>query len=226
MSLFRNQSSILNIDEFDYLNITVIGVGSIGSFLALALNKIGFVNIAIVDNDTVEPHNIATQMYNKSHIGQKKVHAIRHFMRGDINSYYKKITARSKINSDIVCVCVDDLKQRKIILKAILDSKKRYGKPKLLIDGRMHRLLFRVFTIDLTKKQLVNKYTESLMGKEFTGACTEKGIIQNVFGVVGVMMEQLKKVLNNEEYSSVINYDFENYETQKLHSIEPYKVKK
>ena len=45
LSTYQNQSGILNIDEYDYLKIAIVGTGSIGSFLALALNKLGFKNL-------------------------------------------------------------------------------------------------------------------------------------------------------------------------------------
>ena len=105
-------------------------------------------------------------------------------------------------------------------MKAILDSYDENKKPLLIIDGRMHRLLFRVFTVPLEETEWLEEYVDTLFDKEFSGSCTEKGIIQNVFGVVGVMIEQFKKVINGEEYYSVINVDFENYQFIKTHKKE------
>ena len=93
---------------------------------------------------------------------------------------------------------MDSLEQRKIITNAVLTSYEKYNKPKLIIDGRMHRLIFRVFTVPLDNTNLLKSYIEGLLDDEYDGDCTEKGIIQNVFAVVAVMVEQLKKVIKAE----------------------------
>jgi molybdopterin/thiamine biosynthesis adenylyltransferase len=209
---FRNQVDILDIDAYDYLKIAIVGAGSIGSFLALALNKLGFKNLIIIDDDKVEDHNVATQYYHARDKGQHKVQALRRELEENVAVHATKVKATHKIKADVVFVCVDSLKQRKIILKSILDSRDKYNsKPSLIIDGRMHRLLFRVYTIPLNNAELVKKYTKSLMGTEFKGKCTEKGIIQNAFAIVSTMVEQLKKVVNGEKYHAILNCDFENF---------------
>src|SRR3990167_195798 len=180
MSIFKNQSGIINIEEFDYLQISIVGMGSIGSFLSLALHKLGLGKIMIIDNDMVEKHNITTQFFFKRHIGQSKVSAIESQLDGEIQKYEQKVQSNHEIKADIVFLCVDSLKQRKIIMKSILDSYEKYKRPKLIIDGRMHKLVFRVLTVDLTKPDILEQYVDGMFGKEFVGTCTEKGIIQNV----------------------------------------------
>jgi len=217
---FQNQSDIIDINEFDYLKIAVVGAGSIGSFLTLALNKLGFNNIIVIDDDKVEPHNTATQFYKMRDNGYRKVEALRREIGNNISAYPIRVRPSHKIKADALFMCVDSLAQRKVILKAALDSYARFKKPKVIIDGRMHRLLFRVFTIPLHDEALLAKYTKGLMGQEFKGKCTEKGIIQNAFAVVSVMVEQLKKVINGEPYYSILNCDFENYVFIKQGKIE------
>jgi len=212
VSIYQNQVGIINIDEYDYLQIAIIGVGSIGSCLAIALNKLGFKNIIIIDDDKVEKHNPTTQFYFNQNVNQYKVHALSNYLNGHINHYVTRVKPSHKIKSDVVFICVDSLKQRKIITKAILDSYKEFKKPTLIIDGRMHRLMFRVFTVPLNNQVLLNQYVAGILGKEFRGSCTEKGIIQNVFAVVSVMVEQFKKTITGEEYYAVINCDLERYE--------------
>jgi molybdopterin/thiamine biosynthesis adenylyltransferase len=209
--LHRNQVGILNIDVYDYLKIAIIGCGSIGSFLAFGLNKLGFKNIMLIDDDIIEPHNVATQFYLKDDIRQFKVESLSNYLDGHITTHITKVTPKTKIRADVVFICVDTLKARKIILKSLLDSYEEFHEPKLIIDGRMHRLIFRVFTIPFNNQELLNYYAQTLMEKEFEGPCTEKGIIQNVFSVVSIMLEQLKKTMNGEKFYAVINYDLEHY---------------
>lgn len=210
LDVYQNQVGIINIEDYDYLRIAIIGLGSIGSFLAVALNKLGFKNLMIIDDDIIEHHNITTQLYFQKDIGKSKADTLKRcYLKGNINAYQQKVTSLNKLEADIVFVCVDTLKQRKLISKAILESYNEFKVPKLIIDGRMHRLVFRIFTISLENQQLLNNYVKGTMGKEFVGACTEKGIIQNIFVIVAMMVEQLKKVIKGEDYYAVINCDFE-----------------
>lgn len=208
---FRNQAGILDVSLYNYLDLAIVGVGSIGSFLALSLNKLGFENIVVIDHDRVEEHNVPTQIYSNSHIGKHKTIALVELLTGNISSYIGKVTPTNKINTDIVFVCVDSLSQRKNILKSVLESNKKYGVPKLLIDGRMHRLVFEVYTIVLDDEESLKGYKESLNQEGYGGACTEKGIIQNTLAVTAVMIEQLRKVLEGDKYSEVIISDFERF---------------
>jgi len=209
MSRYQNQIDLINVTNFNYLNIAVIGVGAIGSWIAIALNKLGFENFILVDDDVVEKHNVPSQFYTEKDIGDKKVTSLMSKMEGKISAFPTKLLPSDKIEADVVFICVDSLKQRKGILKAVLESYESTGRPKLIIDGRMRRLVFRVYTVPLNDNDVLKKYTESLMKKEEEGPCTEKGIIQNVFAVVSVMVEQFRKIINGVGYSPVINCDFE-----------------
>lgn len=208
---FRNQAGILDVALYNYLDLAIVGVGSIGSFLTLSLNKLGFENLVTIDHDRVEEHNVPTQLYLDRHIGQPKTVALNDFLTGNISSYIGKVTSTNIINTDVVFVCVDSLNQRNQILKAVLASKKKHGVPKLLIDGRMHRLVFEVYTILLDNKNSVDGYSKSLNQVEFGGDCTEKGIIQNILPVAAVMIEQFRKVLEGDEFNEIIISDFERF---------------
>lgn len=209
---FRNQVGIVDIDVYDYLKIAIVGCGSIGSFLAFALNKIGFRNIILIDDDTIEKHNVATQFYLKGDVGQYKVETLSSYLDGNITTHITKVKETHKIKADIIFICVDSLKARKTILTSILNSYESYKIPKLIIDGRMHRLVFRIFTVPLNDQKILNNYAATILEPEFEGACTEKGIIQNVFAIVSVMVEQLRKVISGQEFFAIMNCDLEHYQ--------------
>ncbi len=56
--------------------IHIIGCGAIGSTLAENLVRFGITKITLYDFDTVEPHNIANQMFRATDIGKLKVDAV------------------------------------------------------------------------------------------------------------------------------------------------------
>lgn len=57
--------------------IIIVGVGSIGSYATLALAKLGFTNILVIDDGIVEEENISPQLYRLSDIGRPKVDALK-----------------------------------------------------------------------------------------------------------------------------------------------------
>ncbi|OHB97240.1 MAG: hypothetical protein A2Z57_07080 [Planctomycetes bacterium RIFCSPHIGHO2_12_39_6] len=209
---FRNQTGILDVKLFNYLKIGIVGLGSIGSFVTFGLNKIGFNNFVLADFDKIEKHNIHTQLYLQEHIDYNKTNAIQHFLfSNNINILHSKVNPRTEMNVEVLFICVDSLKSRRHIMYAALSSYEKTGNPKLIIDGRMHALIFSVYTINMGNIKLVKQYIKSMLGEGHIGACSEKGIIQNVYAVSAVMIEQFKKVLNNEPYSEIISCDFNDY---------------
>lgn len=60
--------------------VTLIGVGGIGSLLAITLAKMGF-HLNLFDDDIVSPENTGTQFYGDSQVGQPKLEAISDALR-------------------------------------------------------------------------------------------------------------------------------------------------
>lgn len=61
-------------------HVTIVGVGGIGSFTAMALAKLGVPKLTLVDFDEVEAHNLPNQMFMPTHLGVEKVEAMEHFI--------------------------------------------------------------------------------------------------------------------------------------------------
>lgn len=78
--------------------ITVIGVGSIGSYATLALAKLGFTNILVIDDGIVEEENIAPQLYRLSDIGRPKVDALKVQVKAMTGSELRVFNGRMDIH--------------------------------------------------------------------------------------------------------------------------------
>ena len=50
--------------------VHIIGVGAVGSFIALTLAKLGLQKLTIWDFDTVEETNVANQVYTQKDVGK------------------------------------------------------------------------------------------------------------------------------------------------------------
>ena len=73
MDLYNRQKS-LNLKIPD--SVAVIGVGGVGSWVALNLALVGVKKLVLVDHDTIEPHNLNRTPFKLSQIDQPKVLAI------------------------------------------------------------------------------------------------------------------------------------------------------
>jgi len=61
--------------EKDQSRIHIVGCGSVGSTVAENLARCGVTKMTLWDFDTVEPHNLANQMFREKDVGKLKVEA-------------------------------------------------------------------------------------------------------------------------------------------------------
>ncbi|MFA4798684.1 ThiF family adenylyltransferase [Pyrococcus kukulkanii] len=57
-------------------SVAVIGVGGVGSWVAVNLALVGVKKIVLVDHDIIEPHNLNRTLFKLEHIGLPKVEAV------------------------------------------------------------------------------------------------------------------------------------------------------
>lgn len=135
---------------------TVIGAGSIGSWLTLFLSRAG-AKVHLWDDDQVEIHNVGGQFYKKDQEGYKvectKNNCIEYGATGKIITYKEKFRSGS-VPVGVVFSCVDNMKARRDIFKQV----KLCDLP-LLIDGGLYMEDWHV--IEVTKGNM-SKYKEYL----------------------------------------------------------------
>jgi molybdopterin/thiamine biosynthesis adenylyltransferase len=77
--------------------VTICGVGAVGSNLADNLARQGMTKLRAIDHDRVEEHNVSTQLYGENEIGAWKVEALRNrLFRSagiEIDAMRKEVTA-------------------------------------------------------------------------------------------------------------------------------------
>ena len=74
--LYHRQLSILPPEKIT-TGVTIVGTGSVGSFVALSLVKMGVKELELWDSDKVELHNIANQYFRLEDLNKYKVEACR-----------------------------------------------------------------------------------------------------------------------------------------------------
>jgi len=205
---YSTQLTLFNPEKYENKSVSIVGVGSIGSFTAIVLAKMGISTLNVYDDDTIENHNIPNQFYMKKQIGQKKTSALKTIVTefSDAKIFCGgKVTTKTTLMSDIIIACTDSMESRKLAYK---NSKLA----NYFIDARMSGNTYRIYTLDLTNKKDREDYEKTLYSDKNSdkGLCTEKTIVYNVSEIAGKIGNQVRKLLNGEKYSHCIIYDFQN----------------
>lgn len=107
--------------------IHIVGCGSVGSTIAENLARCGITKFTLWDFDTVEPHNVANQMFRQEDVGRSKVEALKDILE-EINPDIKaEITMKPRgwegeIMSGYIFLCVDNIELRKKIVEKHMRS--------------------------------------------------------------------------------------------------------
>ena len=169
---YSRQKDIVPMERIESCKATVIGVGAIGRQVALQLAAIGIPWLELIDFDTVEESNIASQGYLQSDLGKAKVEATGQLCR-QINPDLKlhisleRFKRSMKVGNVVFC-CVDSIQTRKLIWDTVKD---RCG---FFADGRMTAEVLRVLTASDDKSR--EHYPTTLFSEEeaFAGSCTAR----------------------------------------------------
>lgn len=179
--------------------ITVIGAGSIGSFVVLNLKMMGFTNVTVIDFDEVDDVNVGIQLFGPEHIGKPKVHALNEIIKyltgGSINAVYDKYTG-GKFDG-VVITALDNMDTRKLVWK---EHKMNMG-TKFIIDPRMGAEDAQMYCMNpMNPKDFV--YEKHLYSDEEANpaVCTAKAIVYTVSMVGGLVAQTVKQSLMKKNY--------------------------
>jgi hypothetical protein len=126
--------------------VTLIGAGSVGSQVAVALAKIGVTDLTVWDADDVESHNIPVSAYRLKDLGVVKVRALADILgeqAGVAITAVEKMYAGEPLRGAVVA-CVDSMEARQKIWSAAK------GDPlvDILIDTRVASEYVSVFAVN------------------------------------------------------------------------------
>lgn len=200
---YSRQADLVPENQVANCTITIIGTGAIGRQVALQLAAMGIKSIQLVDFDSVEVGNLASQGFMETDLGLSKVEAVSNLCE-KINSsiVLKKVNSRFRRNMEIgnvIFCCVDSIDTRKFIFESIRD------KIDLFIDGRMSAEALRLIVAhdEITKEQYPNTLFNS--SEAFQGTCTAKTTIYSSNIAAGMMVAQFAKWLRKLPLDSDIH---------------------
>jgi len=221
-SLYSRFHDVINSKHTDQ-RVVIFGCGSIGSYTALALFKMGFRNLTFIDYDIVEAENIGTQLFYESDIGEFKHHALPENLELMSNeSQLGFISMEHKFEYDMAkdFMALNEICQGAIIVCAIDSMKAREWLFKLapsmgalrFIDGRMAIEFLDVYSVNPNVPESAEKYRKTLFSDDdaVPMPCTNKSIGYTAMisgGVIGKMVKDVVtgKAENYQNFKFDIN---------------------
>ncbi|RKY12551.1 MAG: ThiF family adenylyltransferase [Planctomycetota bacterium] len=190
---YSRQADIVPRERIMDCKATVIGVGAIGRQVAIQLTAIGVPHLQLIDFDSVEISNLASQGFMHKDLKKPKVDATAEFCREinfdlQVEVILDRFKRTTPVGNCVFC-CVDSITTRKLIWDAIKD------KVNFFVDGRMSAEVLRVITA--CDEQSRKHYSQTLFTAQeaHTGPCTAKTTIYCANIAAGFMLAQFTKYL-------------------------------
>ena len=190
---YSRQSDIVPRERILDCTATIIGVGAIGRQIAIQLTAIGVPHLQLIDFDSVETSNLATQGFLQKDLKRPKVDVTAEFVREmnhDLN--VEVIFERFKRSTPVgncVFACVDSIEIRRLIWDAVKD------KVGFFCDGRMSAEVLRIITACDEKSREYYPQTLFTAEQAHAGPCTAKTTIYCANIAAGFMLAQFTKYL-------------------------------
>ena len=208
---FIKQANIYNPEDSN-VDITIAGVGSTGSFVALNLAKMGISDIKIIDFDKVEDHNIPNQFFRLQDIDKQKVDALSEIIKDFTGTEVK--TENIEIDEDydfkltlnsIVILAVDSMDARKLIYNKLKDF------PIKIIDTRFGGEGYSIHLVDLSNEEDKAKFEKSLNLPAKETSCGEKGIIYTILSLASEICNIVKRLEKNQPTTKILRREMTTY---------------
>lgn len=201
-------SGIFNASELD---VSLIGCGGIGGFVALNLAKMGVNLLILIDSDKVEEENTGSQIYGDTDIGSHKVNALQEIV-GTLSPDTNIMTLPARIPSEaswewfaapLVISAVDSIQSRQEIWGEIqLENWVHY------IDARMGPEFFMAYIVRgddrLWYENMLAAETDSLYPDE---PCTAKATFYTGSIAGGIISSFVRDIVTRRPLEKILTFD-------------------
>lgn len=199
---YIRQSDIIDLEKLKKGSITMVGVGSVGSFAALSLAKMGVGNMKAFDEDGVQKHNLPAQFFTHLDASLKsfKVDALCWMLEqySDVKYIGSNRNYKNQKLLETVVVSTDNMHSRRLVWNQFLKQKQC----KYLIEARMGAELAKLYTItDKSKK--TQRFYEATLHSDAESVqlpCTARSIIYNVLMISSLIARAYKAIIQKEDF--------------------------
>ena len=184
-------------------SVLIIGIGGLGSPIAIYLAALGIGKIGIVDKDNVEISNLSRQIIfttndvkkNKSSIAIKKLKKINPSIQ--LKSFNKNLTIQNinqvAKNFDLIVDGSDNFRTRFLINDYCLQNKK------ILVSGAISKFDGQVYTFNFSKKKspCLRCFIPKMPSNPDVDNCEYEGVLGTLGGTIGSIQanEVVKEIL-------------------------------
>ena len=190
---YSRQKDIVPAERLAAAKATVVGVGAIGRQVALQLVAMGVPWLQLIDFDSVEISNVASQGYLEADVGRLKVEATADLCwqinsKVEIDPVLSRFKRNTKIGNAVFCA-VDSIDARRLVWDSVKD------RTVFFCDGRMTAEVLRVLTACDSQSRKYYPTTLFRAEEAFTGPCTARTTIYCANVSSGLMVAQFAKYL-------------------------------
>ena len=189
--------------------IHIIGCGSVGSWTALTLAKMGATQLTLWDFDIVEPVNIPNQVYRPADVGRSKVEALGEIIEAMTGNAARASNRRfdGLVDSGIVVLAVDSMDARIDLWRALRDQPLDW-----LIDSRMGAEVARILTVKVSSLSARRDYGRTLYRstEALLEPCTARSTAYCATGLASFIAAKVAKLVTSRPFSTDITIDFRN----------------
>ena len=184
-------------------SVLIVGIGGLGSPVAIYLAALGVGKIGIIDKDNIEISNLSRQIIfstndlkkNKSSTAVNKLKKINPDIK--FESFNKKLTKKNinriAKNFDLIVDGSDNFRTRFLINDYCLQSKK------ILVSGAISKFDGQVYTFNFSKKKspCLRCFIPNMPANPDVDNCEYEGILGTLGGIIGTIQanEVIKEIL-------------------------------
>lgn len=196
---FLRQQDVVDAEKLANLQVTLIGLGSIGSVTGLYLAKMGVCKLTCFDADVVDIHNLSNQAYGMSDVGLLKADAFSILVENQTGVLPNTIGMQfdGRQLSGVVISAVDSMESRKAIWKRIRDQ----ASVQLYIDSRMALDTMDIYIVRPQVKADRVSYSQTLVSDDQTlqEPCTARTICYTPLMAASIICSLVKRYVNEEQ---------------------------
>lgn len=211
---YSRYSGIIKPNILDKTRVAVIGLGSIGSQVSVALARSGFGSIQIQDYDMVAPENFGVQNYDPSDVDKLKTVALKNKIldanpevRIQIHNHESNGNDPYLESMDVIVLALDSISAREEIFRNIMRRKIHT----YLVDGRMGAETARVISVNLPGESGIYENTLFPESEAEQVPCTEKSTLWNSLIIGGLVVGSIIRNLRQDSFPPDYLFSIKDY---------------
>jgi len=208
MSRYLRQQDLVPEARLRDLQVTIIGCGAVGSFVALALAKMGVGRMLLFDPDTVEEHNLPVQFFTNLDIGKPKVTALANqlAMLTEVKTTAVAEAYDGQPLEGLVVSAVDSMTARQRIWRHVRGRREI----SLYLDSRMGALVGQVLAVHPGSPVEEHAYRQTLHSQQdaLQEPCTARSVVFTVLGIAALASGILRAHVVGEPIPGEMVQDF------------------